>query len=1102
MNKKMEKAVNMRRLVNIFISILLCFGLAFGQTLVCFADVSDDTAESDIIQETVTGPTEDVITDSVQGPVIKSVSESVGEGAAEAGSANGDESSNDEESSDDDESSNNDESSNDEGSQTTVDYTAIWDINYSGMLDNYGSDGLIINSDGMAEPIINYSYNKVTDTQNDDEKYRNTFTEDFTDDGVNNPKTYFKDVLRFCVYVETDYDTDMDGKNDLVQALVQVPTAAVFGDYDAPTIFHASPYMPGCSKTKSKTLFGDKNFDPGTLTEADLLKPGTKREPGETSWSSQRAAEQTNVDEWHYMWDRLPGETEDKELDDNYYLSDLITHDYFLVRGFAVVISGGIGTYGSEGLETCGSVAERDAFKNIIEWIHGDRVAYTDKTNNIPIYADWSNKKVGMEGMSYDGTMAYEVATTGVAGLETVVPEAGISSWYDYSNTQGMGDYYREENNIRDLGKYDYTTSLASENASRFFGKEPSADGELKDKYKKYLGYLRMQQIDLRGLYGDHWAARDYTYLNGNSNMKASALIVQGLNDYNVNCKQADLMRLAFKNSNCDLRVILHQGAHDVPDNMEIGYNSENCYYYDQILNMWFTNYLWQKNGVLNVLPNYWVQNNTDGYFFAMNNWGNDEETVDNAMTLKYSDTEETVILTRMGQSSQQTNAEGLEELSCITISENIVKDTTISGSCEVSLNISVADVNKDILVAGVMLYDEYDPGFDAYDLNAKDEIERVTISSRSINRGGNLDPVDKTAYKKKRVEKKFISKGMINLKTPGAGYDPKSAVAPSEPIANKTYYNYVIHLIPTVYTVKAGHSLRLYICSDMDYIISDANLYVKTSSVKAKIPLYPSQKGGGDSSSESSSSEIPSSGNSSSGSSPSVNSSSVSLSSGQDCLFDPDLILGIYPFVGSSSGGSSSGTSSGSSSSGSSSGGGSSNNSGRVNYDELTTMLSDAITKINAQKTLGGSTGVAQQIVTWDKGESLPYNVMKILQDNPNITLVFKCKYAGQNIIFAIPGSAVKANPLIKWYGPLYLLTYYGQYAMIAPPAGSPNQAVLNTTGAKGTGGLYVVRRGDTLSKIAKRLNTTVKNLVKINKIKNKNHIFPGQVISYWKER
>lgn len=41
-----------------------------------------------------------------------------------------------------------------------------------------------------------------------------------------------------------------------------------------------------------------------------------------------------------------------------------------------------------------------------------------------------------------------------------------------------------------------------------------------------------------------------------------------------------------------------------------------------------------------------------------------------------------------------------------------------------------------------------------------------------------------------------------------------------------------------------------------------------------------------------------------------------------------------------------------------------------------------------------------------------------------------------------------------------------------------------------------YVVKRGDTLSQIARRYNTTVTNLVNLNNISNPNLIYPGQVI------
>lgn len=41
-----------------------------------------------------------------------------------------------------------------------------------------------------------------------------------------------------------------------------------------------------------------------------------------------------------------------------------------------------------------------------------------------------------------------------------------------------------------------------------------------------------------------------------------------------------------------------------------------------------------------------------------------------------------------------------------------------------------------------------------------------------------------------------------------------------------------------------------------------------------------------------------------------------------------------------------------------------------------------------------------------------------------------------------------------------------------------------------------YIVKAGDTLSAIASRYNTTIDNLVYLNQIKNKNLIYPGQII------
>ena len=49
----------------------------------------------------------------------------------------------------------------------------------------------------------------------------------FTDGRKEGYKNEDSDIIRFCVYVETDYDTDMDGRRDRVKALVQVPRSAL-----------------------------------------------------------------------------------------------------------------------------------------------------------------------------------------------------------------------------------------------------------------------------------------------------------------------------------------------------------------------------------------------------------------------------------------------------------------------------------------------------------------------------------------------------------------------------------------------------------------------------------------------------------------------------------------------------------------------------------------------------------------------------------------------------------------------------------------------------------------------------------------------------------
>jgi F0F1-type ATP synthase epsilon subunit len=138
------------------------------------------------------------------------------------------------------------------------------------------------------------------------------------------------------------------------------------------------------------------------------------------------------------------------------------------------------------------------------------------------------------------------------------------------------------------------------------------------------------------------------------------------------------------------------------------------------------------------------------------------------------------------------------------------------------------------------------------------------------------------------------------------------------------------------------------------------------------------------------------------------------------------------------------------------------------------------------------------KQTVYWSEGDSLPFNIMKILQDHPQITLVFSYSYKGVNYRVTIPGSAAKAYPNIPWYGPLYLYGNYGMYNEDGSiKDGAVNPGVPGGI-VDGTLRTYIIRRGDTLSRIARRLGTTVRRLVDLNHVKNPNRIYAGHELIY----
>ena len=73
--------------------------------------------------------------------------------------------------------------------------------------------------------------------------------------------------------------------------------------------------------------------------------------------------------------------------------------------------------------------------------------------------AFWCSGKVGMTGTSYDGTLCIAAATTGVQGLEAIIPVAPVTSFYHYYRSNGLvrspGGYVGEDVDVL----YDFINS-------------------------------------------------------------------------------------------------------------------------------------------------------------------------------------------------------------------------------------------------------------------------------------------------------------------------------------------------------------------------------------------------------------------------------------------------------------------------------------------------------------------------------------------------------------------------------------------------------------------------------------------------------------------
>ncbi len=486
---------------------------------------------------------------------------------------------------------------------------------------------------------------------------------------------------------------------------------------------------------------------------------------------------------------------------------DLTWYDYYAVRGYAVVESAGIGTYGSEGFETCGSDLEIDAFACVIEWLTGDRVAYTDLTSNVQISAeDWCSGKVGMTGRSYAGTTQFALANSNIKGLETVVPVAGIASWYEYTNGQGV--YLRTT--------ADYTQGLGWYCNSRF---EHESWDSISYSYGSYMNAALELQTEANGDYNIHWAIRDYTlnaeeraelvemgilterYDIGTDNLSCPALIVHGLNDFNVRTKQSDLMFDAFKEAGQNVKILFHQGQHLTPTypaggfEMYVGLDGE-LITYDELLNLWFSHYLFGIDNNIENMPEVTAQSNMD-----VNTWN----------TYDSWDTDLSVELPLSLATDDATTDFGYSTTA--TYSFTVPEDYNVYGTMELKLTGSFDITNEsvtDALRINATVYEADEDPFVTY-VGSTYSSSLTVLEENGAWMGGGVENFNLVEYTASMATQDQISDGAIDAFNPYAGYQSMDAVLLADEVAVEgETYTYTIYMQPTIREVVAGHEIKV----------------------------------------------------------------------------------------------------------------------------------------------------------------------------------------------------------------------------------------------------------------------------------------------------
>ncbi|MBN2940820.1 MULTISPECIES: Xaa-Pro dipeptidyl-peptidase [Streptococcus] len=581
------------------------------------------------------------------------------------------------------------------------------------------------------------------------------------------------DAIREVVYVESRVDTDKDGLPDLVKVSIIRPRY----EGKIPAVMTASPYHQGTNDKASDKALYNMNVD------LEVKEPHTI---------------QVEVPQLELVDPVGSAELVDEAEETLTHINSSYTlNDYLLPRGYANLYVSGVGTKDSQGLMTNGNYQQIEAYKNVIDWLNGRCRAFTDHTRKRQVKADWSNGKVATTGISYLGTMSNGLATTGVDGLEVIIAEAGISSWYNYYRENGLvtspGGYPGED--FDSLAELTYSRNLLG---GDYLHHNAAHQADL-DIVKKELDRAS-------GDYNQFW--HDRNYLLHADQVKAEVVFTHGSQDWNVKPLHVFNMFQALPTS-IKKHLFYHNGAHVYLNNWQsIDFResmnallSKKLLGYDSSYEL--PTVIWQDN----TGEQSWTSlddfgNQTNQRTFSL---GDDEKVIQNRYETKdyerYGKAYPTFLSDLYQDKAQQ-----------VTIDLPIEEDLHLNGKARLHLRLH-SSTNKGLLSAQLL------------ELGSKKYLQPypAVLSVRTLDNGRYhmLDNLTELPFKE--AGQRVISKGYLNLQNRHDLLEVE-AVTPGE------WMEFDFDLQPTIYKLEKGATLRLVLyTTDFEITVRDQTDYQLT---------------------------------------------------------------------------------------------------------------------------------------------------------------------------------------------------------------------------------------------------------------------------------